>query len=236
MFKTILEDIDAVFERDPAARSRIEVALCYPGVHAIIFYRVAHALWRVEWYLFARWISQVARFLTGIEIHPGAAIGRRLFIDHGMGVVIGETAEIGDDVTIYQGVTLGGVSLDAGKRHPTLEDGVIVGSGAAVLGPFTVGRNARVGSNAVVLKAVAAGATVVGIPAKPVGPQAVSDKEMKFPAYGVWPGVAADPVSRALERACMQMDALEARVAELERMAVERGGDEVDYGRTGTHN
>lgn len=217
MFKALREDIEAVFERDPAARSRLEVLLCYPGVHAVMLHRVAHALWQRGWRLAGRIVSNLNRFLTGIEIHPGAKIGRRFFIDHGMGVVIGETAEIGDDVTIYQGVTLGGVSLDPGKRHPTVEDGVVIGAGAAVLGPLTVRRGARIGSNAVVLKEVPEGATVVGIPAKPVGPQPAAEVEHGFPAYGTWPGVAADPVSRALERACVQLDALEARLEALER-------------------
>jgi serine O-acetyltransferase len=231
MFKRLSEDVRAVFERDPAARSPLEVLLCYPGVHALMVHRLAHALWRRDLKLLARWISQVGRFLTGIEIHPGAKVGRRLFIDHGMGVVVGETAEIGDDVTLYQAVTLGGVSLDPGKRHPTLEDGVIVGAGAAILGPFTVGRGARIGSNAVVLKAVPPGVTVVGIPAQPVGPQPVRDGESRYPSYGVWPGVAADPVSRALERVCVQVDALEARVRELE---AERVGEPAVLRPTGT--
>jgi serine O-acetyltransferase len=221
MFKALMEDIQAVFERDPAARSKIEVLLCYPGVHAVALHRLAHALWRRGWCLAARFLSNVNRFLTGIEIHPGAKIGRRFFIDHGMGVVIGETAEIGDDVTIYQGVTLGGVSLDKGKRHPTIEDGVVIGAGAAVLGPFTVGKGARIGSNAVVVKEVPPGVTVVGIPARPVGPQPVAEGERAFPAYGTWPGVAADPVSRALERVCLQLEALQARVEELERREAE---------------
>ncbi len=157
MFKNILGDIDAAIARDPAARSRLEVGLLYPGIQAVIFYRLAHLLWRREWGLLGRWISQFARWITGIELHPGAVIGQRFFIDHGMGVVIGETSHIGDDVTLYHGVTLGGVapSVDSDtqrqqKRHPTLEDGVIVGSGAQILGPITVGRCARVGANAVV--------------------------------------------------------------------------------------
>jgi len=216
MFKTLREDVRAVFERDPAARSKLEVLLCYPGLHAVWFHRLAHALWRWDLKLVARMISHTSRFVTGIEIRPGARIGRRLFIDHGMGLVIGETAEIGDDVTLYQGVTLGGVSLEPGKRHPTLEDGVIVGAGAAVLGPFTVHERGRVGSNAVVVKEVPPGVTVVGIPAQPVGPQPVRDYAQRFPAYGVWPGVAADPVSRALDRVCLQMEGLERRIAELE--------------------
>lgn len=208
MFKSIRDEIEAVFARDPAAKSRFEILLCYPGLHAIILHRLAHGLWLRGWKLLARWISQVSRFLTGIEIHPGAQIGKRFFIDHGMGVVIGETAEIGNDVTLYQGVTLGGVSLDAGKRHPTLEDGVIVGAGAAVLGPFTIGRNARVGSNAVVLREVPAGQTVVGVPAHGTGPVGVSVSDC-FEAYGTAPGVDSDPVLRAIER-------LNARLGQLE--------------------
>jgi serine O-acetyltransferase len=232
MFKFLKEDIIAVFERDPAARSRIEVLLCYSGVHAVILHRVSHSLWSRGWHLTARVISSTSRFLTGIEIHPGARIGRRFFIDHGMGIVIGETTEIGDDVTIYQGVTLGGVSLDPGKRHPTIEDGVVIGAGAAVLGPFTVRRGARVGSNAVVLREVPAGATVVGIPARPVGPQPVREAERDcFPAYGTWPGVSADPVSRVLERVCVQLEAVENRLAELER---EQATAKPHLARTGT--
>jgi serine O-acetyltransferase len=217
MFKRLREDTRAVFARDPAARSEVEVLLCYPGLHAVVLQRLAHALWRRGLHLPARVISQLARFLTGIEIHPGARIGRRLFIDHGMGVVIGETAEIGDDVTLYQGVTLGGVSLEPGKRHPTLGNGVIVGAGAAVLGPFTVGDGARIGSNAVVVKEVPPGATVVGIPARTVGPHPVGEPEPRYPSYGVWPGVASDPVSRLLERVCVQVAELEARLDAIER-------------------
>ncbi|MFO1070058.1 MAG: serine O-acetyltransferase [Geminicoccaceae bacterium] len=218
MFKGLREDVDAVFERDPAARSRLEVLLCYPGIHALIFHRIAHALWQRGWKLSARFTSQVGRFMTGIEIHPGATIGRRFFIDHGMGVVIGETAEIGDDVTLYQAVTLGGVSLDKGKRHPTIGNNVIVGAGAAVLGPFTVHDGARIGSNAVVVREVPPGVTVVGIPAKPVGPQAVvTDRQFCFAAYGTEPGQSsADPVSRALDRLTGQVATLERRLAEVE--------------------
>jgi serine O-acetyltransferase len=217
MFKGLREDLDAVFERDPAARSRLEVLLCYPGVHARIFHRLAHALWVRGWKLLARFVSQLGRFLTGIEIHPGAVIGRRFFIDHGMGVVIGETAEIGDDVTLYQGVTLGGVSLDRGKRHPTIGDGVVVGAGAAVLGPFTVGAGARIGSNAVVIREVPPGATMVGVPARAVGPQPVAaDRQACFAAYGTEPGQAIDPVSRTLDRLGAHVASLEARLAELE--------------------
>ncbi|WP_323012460.1 serine O-acetyltransferase [Castellaniella sp.] len=167
MFEQLREDIACIHERDPAARSRIEILTCYPGLHAILIHRTAHALWRRGWYWAGRFISHLGRMLTGIEIHPGAVIGRRVFIDHGFGVVIGETAEIGDDCTIYQGVTLGGTRLYKGeKRHPTLEAGVVVGAGAQILGGFTVGAHARVGSNAVVIKPVPAGATAVGNPAR----------------------------------------------------------------------
>ena len=166
MFKQLKEDIQAVFARDPAARNTLEVLTTYPGIHAVTLHRVAHRLWHKDYKGTARVISAVSRFATGIEIHPGAKIGRRLFIDHGMGIVIGETAEIGDDVTLYHGVTLGGTTWDKGKRHPTLEDGVIVGAGAKILGPFIVGKNAKVGSNAVVTKAVPAEATAVGNPAR----------------------------------------------------------------------
>ena len=166
MLKQLKEDIQAVFARDPAARNTFEVLTTYPGIHALIMHRVAHELWVKECKTSARLLSSFSRFATGIEIHPGAKIGRRFFIDHGMGVVIGETAEIGDDVTLYHGVTLGGTTWNKGKRHPTLEDGVVVGAGAKILGPFTVGKNAKVGSNAVVTKAVPTGTTAVGNPAR----------------------------------------------------------------------
>ena len=168
MFSRMRDDITSVFDRDPAARSVLEVLFCYPGLHAVWIYRVAHWFWIHEFYFLGRYISQVGRFLTGIEIHPGAKIGRRLFIDHGMGVVVGETAEIGDDVTLYHGVTLGGVTWDKVKRHPTLQDHVVIGSGAKILGPFTVGTGAKIGSNSVVVKEVPPHATVVGIPGKVV--------------------------------------------------------------------
>ena len=215
MFKRIRDDIEAVFARDPAARSRIEVLLCYPGLHALLVHRVAHGLWVRGWHLSARWLSQVSRFLTGIEIHPGAVIGERFFIDHGMGVVIGETAEIGDDVTLYQGVTLGGVSGDPGKRHPTLENGVVVGAGAAVLGPFTVGKGARIGSNAVVLQPVAANTTVVGVPAHAAVRKPVPVDWRCFPAYGNEPGADDDPMQSAIERLCRRVDELEDEVTRL---------------------
>lgn len=166
MIKQLKEDIQAVFSRDPAARNTLEVLTTYPGIHAILMHRVAHELWERKLKTPARLISSFSRFATGIEIHPGAKIGKRFFIDHGMGVVIGETAEIGNDVTLYHGVTLGGTSWHSGKRHPTLEDGVIVGAGAKILGPFTVGKYAKIGSNAVVTKAVPANTTAVGSTAR----------------------------------------------------------------------
>lgn len=169
VWKLIREDINCVFDRDPASRHVAEILTTYPGVHAIIFHRINHKLWKIGLKWLARWFSYIARWITSIEIHPGATIGRRFFIDHGMGVVIGETAEIGDDVTLYQGVTLGGRIMLPGKRHPTLGNNVIVGAGAKILGPFKVGNDARIGSNAVVLDEVPDGATVVGIPGKVVG-------------------------------------------------------------------
>ena len=166
MLKQLKEDIQAVFARDPAARNTFEVLTTYPGIHALIMHRIAHELWSKEYKTSARILSSFSRFATGIEIHPGAKIGKRFFIDHGMGVVIGETAQIGDDVTLYHGVTLGGTTWNKGKRHPTLEDGVVIGAGAKILGPFTVHKNAKVGSNAVVTKEVPEGATAVGNPAR----------------------------------------------------------------------
>ncbi len=168
MFKSLREDINSVFDRDPAARSALEIVLCYPGLHALWIYRIAHWFWGNEFFLLGRFISHIGRFLTGVEIHPGAKIGSKFFIDHGMGVVIGETAEIGDNVTLYHGVTLGGVTWDKVKRHPTLDDNVVIGSGAKILGPFTVGKGAKVGSNSVVVKEVPENATVVGIPGRVV--------------------------------------------------------------------
>ena len=165
MFSRIKQEIAVVFERDPAARNTWEVITCYPGFHALLVHRFAHWLWRARLRWLARLTSHVGRFLTGIEIHPGASIGRRFFIDHGMGVVIGETAEVGDDCTLYHGVTLGGTSWNKGKRHPTLGNGVVIGAGAKILGPITIGDGARIGSNAVVVKSVPPGATAIGIPA-----------------------------------------------------------------------
>ena len=203
MFARLREDIACILERDPAARSRLEVLLCYPGLHALVMHRWAKAAWKRGWRLPARFISHLARFFTGIEIHPGATIGRRVFIDHGMGVVVGETAEIGDECTIYQGVTLGGTSLTKGaKRHPTLGRGVIVGANSQVLGGFTVGDGARVGSGAVVVKPVPPGATAVGNPARILQAETEAQREaaaakMGFSAYGVTQG--DDPVAQAMK-------------------------------------
>jgi serine O-acetyltransferase len=188
MFRRLREDIAMVLERDPAARSTFEVLTLYPGVHALAWHRVAHRLWVANFKWTGLWISQLSRFFTGIEIHPGATIGRRVFIDHGMGVVIGETAEVGDDCTIYQGATLGGTTLNKGKRHPTLGRYVTVSAGAKILGPFTVGDGAKVGANAVVLKEVPPGATVVGIPARIVKISEdlqFSGERREFVPYGV---------------------------------------------------
>jgi serine O-acetyltransferase len=228
VLKNLRDDIQTVLKHDPAARSALEVLLCYPGLHAVMFYRLAHWFWERRWVVVGRFVSHLGRMLTGIEIHPGARIGRRLFIDHGMGVVIGETAEIGDDVTLYQGVTLGGTSLHRGKRHPTLEDGVIVGAGAKVLGGFTVRHGARVGANAVVLSEVAAGASVVGIPAKPVGADAVVPfREDEFLPYGTPGDEIPDPVARALSGVLDEVQALRSRVVvlEAELAAAEHGAE-----------
>ncbi|MFM0306870.1 serine O-acetyltransferase [Paraburkholderia sp. RL17-383-BIF-A] len=194
MFTRLREDIATIRERDPAARSAWEVLTCYPGLHALVLHRLAHACWRARRRWLARFVSQMARFMTGIEIHPGATLGRRVFIDHGMGVVIGETAQIGDDCTIYQGVTLGGTSLTRGaKRHPTLERGVIVGAGAKVLGGFTIGADAKIGSNAVVTKPVPARGTAVGNPARIIVPAAaVASEEASVAANSGAGGAARD--------------------------------------------
>ncbi len=228
MFKRIKEEIGVVFERDPAVRSRIEVVMCYPGFHALQLHRLAHAAWRRGWRLSGRIISHAGRFVTGIEIHPAAVIGRRFFIDHGTGVVIGETSRIGDDVTLYQGVTLGGIapSIDAAsqvdqKRHPTIGDGAIVGSGAQVLGPITVGAGARVGANAVVVKDVPAGVTVAGIPARVVGDRDKTQPE-KFAAYGTPSPDLPDPVSQAVDGLVERVGTLAARIERLERQLERR--------------
>ncbi len=219
MFERMREDIQSVFHRDPAARNAFEVVTCYPGLHAVWLHRLAHGLWVSGWKWLARVVSNFGRWLTGVEIHPGAKIGRRFFIDHGMGIVIGETAEIGDDVTLYQGVTLGGTSWNKGKRHPTLEDGVVVGAGAKVLGPFTVGAGAKIGSNAVVTKAVPAGATAVGIPGRIIVKaddeqeakrQAIAEK-LGFDAYGVSQDMP-DPVARAIGQLLDHLQAVDGRL------------------------
>ena len=204
MFNRIREDIACVFERDPAARSTWEVITCYPGFHALLMHRISHWLWRTRIRWLARFTSHCTRFFTGIEIHPGATIGRRVFIDHGMGVVIGETAELGDDCTLYHGVTLGGTTWNKGKRHPTLARGVVVGAGAKLLGPISVGEGARVGSNAVVVKDVPAGATAVGIPARIILDEQDKTREEKaaklgFSAYAVSAKAEDDPLAKALQ-------------------------------------
>lgn len=221
MFDRIREDIASVFDRDPAARTTWEVLTCYPGLHAVWGHRLSHWLWTHGLRWLARLNSNIARWFTGIEIHPGARIGRRFFIDHGLGVVIGETAEIGDDVTLYQGVTLGGTSWSKGKRHPTLENNVVIGAGAKVLGPFTVGAGARVGSNAVVVKAVPPGATAVGIPARIVSGEVVPSESVKamaqkfgFDAYGISQDMP-DPVATAFNATLDHIHQLDQRVAQL---------------------
>ena len=213
----IKEDVGVVFDRDPAARSTLEIVLTYPGVHAVFFYRIAHWLWTRDLKLVARLIANIGRFLTGVDIHPGANIGRRLFIDHGMGVVIGETTDIGDDVTLYQGVTLGGTSLNKGKRHPTVEDHVIITTGATVLGPVTIGARSRIGAGSVVIHPVPPNATVVGIPGRVVRSDGVPHApglELVDLDHGDLP----DPVARAIsilldhvEKLEHKLDALAAR-------------------------
>jgi serine O-acetyltransferase len=224
MFTRIREDIRAVFGRDPAARNTWEVLTCYPGLQAVWAHRFSHWLWTHGLYWLARVNSNLSRWLTGIEIHPGSKIGRRLFIDHGMGVVIGETAEIGDDCTLYHGVTLGGVSWNKGKRHPTLGNNVVVGAGAKVLGPFTVGDNARVGSNSVVVREVPPGATVVGIPARIVqAERAPSEKvvaiakTLGFDAYGLTRDMP-DPVANAISAMLEHIQVLDRRLDQVSRV------------------
>ena len=212
MFSRIREDIQCVFERDPAARSVFEVITCYPGFHALQMHRISHMLWRWGLRWLARFMSHGIRFMTGIEIHPGASIGRRVFIDHGMGVVIGETAEIGDDSTLYHGVTLGGVSWNKGKRHPTLGKNVVVGAGAKILGPFTVGDGAKIGSNSVVVKAVPPGATVVGIPARIVEHEKGEAARMAFDAYAVSADLD-DPLNKVLATLGSRTEDIDGRLA-----------------------
>jgi len=237
MFKRIREDIRCVMDRDPAARNAFEVLTTYPGLHALIFHRCNHWLWGKGLRWPARFFSTIARWLTGIEIHPGARIGRRFFIDHGMGVVIGETAEVGDDVTLYHGVTLGGTSWEKGKRHPTLGDDVVVGAGAKILGPISVGSGARVGSNAVVLRDVPEGATMVGIPARVAGvrptPDSAEDKrraavarKIGFDAYGTTD--MPDPVANAVNAILDHIHVTDARLEQMCQAIRGMGGDVED--------
>ena len=209
LFSLIREDVTTVLERDPAARSRLEVFLCYSGLHAVWFYRINHWLWNHRFFLLGRFLSQIARWLTVIEIHPGAKIGRRLFIDHGLGVVIGETAIVGDDVTLYQGVTLGGTGKEHGKRHPTIEDSVVVGSGAKILGNITVGRNCRIGAGSVVLRNVPEDSTVVGVPGH------IIFREGKRVVI-IDPKQINDPLSEALASVVTEVNKLRERVQQLE--------------------
>ena len=228
MFSRIKEEIAVVFERDPAARNTWEVITCYPGFHALLLHRVAHGVWGADFKWLGRFISHCARWLTGIEIHPGATIGRRFFIDHGMGVVIGETAEIGDDCTLYHGVTLGGTSWNKGKRHPTLGAGVVIGAGAKVLGPITVGDHAKIGSNAVVVKDVPANATAIGIPARVVESQPAQESNGRFAAYAVGRD-ENDPLARTMTEIIShandtdkRLEEMRAELAQLRAAASER--------------
>lgn len=238
MFNHIKEDISIVFERDPAARTHFEVITTYPGVHALIFHRFSHWLWQQHFYWFARFSSHLGRWFTGIEIHPGATIGRRVFIDHGMGVVIGETAVIGDDCTLYHGVTLGGTSWNKGKRHPTLEAGVVIGAGAKILGPIIIGAGAKIGSNAVVVKDVPANATAVGIPAR-ILEEEKANKEAKeaaektsFAAYAVGnendqfnPEAMAKALQTLLEHSKAQETKLAALTLQLQALSTDATSD-----------
>lgn len=230
MFNRLREDIAVVFERDPAARTTWEVLTCYPGLHAIVLHRMSHALWNAGLKWLARFLSHIARWLTGIEIHPGATIGRRFFIDHGMGVVIGETSELGDDCTLYHGVTLGGTTWNKGKRHPTLAGNVVVGAGAKILGPITVGVGAKVGSNAVVVKDVPPGATAVGIPARIL--EEADQGQPGFAAYAVSRDMN-DPVVQAIhdlvDHSASTDRRLEAVIEALKRAGI--GVDEASAGK-----
>ena len=232
MFKHIKEDIQIVFERDPAAHSTIEILTCYPGFHALLVHRISHGLWKRGWKWMGRFLSHIGRFLTGIEIHPGAIIGRRFFIDHGMGVVVGETAIIGDDCTLYHGVTLGGTSWEKGKRHPTLGNDVVVGAGAKILGPLTIGDNARVGSNSVVIKDVPADATVVGIPARLINkdssksPCAELVETIAFDSYAASADLS-DPVIEANKRMVEYIRCMQSQMNSI-REALQKTGVDVD--------
>ena len=233
MFARFKEEIQAVFDRDPAARSTFEIVTTYPGFHAVLNHRLAHRLWLMKLHWLARLLSNVSRWLTGIEIHPGAQIGRRFFIDHGMGVVIGETAVIGDDCTLYHGVTLGGTSWQKGKRHPTLGNDVVVGAGAKVLGPIEVGDHARIGSNAVVVKSVPANATVVGVPGRLIVRKAEVDdshrkqiaEKMGFDAYGATAD-APDPVAHAINCMLDHLHVMDRKMEEMCKSMRQLGLDE----------
>jgi serine O-acetyltransferase len=214
VFALMADDLGCVAARDPAARSKFETLLTYPGIHAIIWHRLSHRLWTGGWRFPARFLSWFARLVTNIDIHPGATIGRRFFIDHGAGVVIGETAEIGNDVTLYHGVTLGGVSWSGGKRHPTLHDGVLVGAGAKILGPITVARGARIGANSVVISDVAPGVTRVGIPAKVV--RDAADRRRIAGRIDLDHHLMPDPVGDAIEALVDRIEFLEARLAHVQ--------------------
>ena len=218
MFKKLKEDLSIVFERDPAARSYLEILTTYPGVHAILFHRIAHRVWKMKLFWLVRLISHISRFLTGIEIHPGAEIGSRFFIDHGMGVVIGETSIIGDDCTIYHGVTLGGTSWKQGKRHPTLENKVVVGAGAKILGPITICSGAKIGSNAVVVKDIPKNVVAVGIPARIV--QDTENKANAFRPYAVGKD-EADPMIKSIHSLIKQVNKQEKMIADLENTIAE---------------
>ncbi|PYM55665.1 MAG: serine O-acetyltransferase [Candidatus Rokuibacteriota bacterium] len=214
MFDTVRRDVQSALERDPAARNRLEVVLCYPGVHALLFHRLAHRFWRAGWVITARFVSHVSRFLTGIEIHPAARIGPGVFIDHGMGVVIGETAEVGENVTLYQGVTLGGTSLKRDKRHPTLERNVVVGTGAAVIGAITLGEGTRVGAGSVVVKDVPPNSVVVGVPGRVIyrdGQRVVESIDLEHTDL-------PDPLAKAIEQMLDRIHLLETEVARLYRV------------------
>jgi len=229
MINLIKEDISSVFARDPAAKSMLDVIFVYPGFHAIVLHRLSHSLWVKGIKFPARLVAHLSRWITGIEIHPGAVIGRRFFIDHGMGVVIGETTIIGDDCTLYHGVTLGGTSSNEGKRHPTLHDGVVVGAGAKILGPIEVGENARIGSNSVVLKPVSAGATVVGIPGHVVSVKdnKITDRKkiahkMGFDAYGTTAD-SPDPVAYAINHMLDHIQVMDKQMDAMKKTLVEAG-------------
>lgn len=216
MFGRIKKDINVIFERDPAAKSVWEVVLCYPGLHAILLHRVAHFLYNRGWIILPRLISQGSRFLTGIEIHPGAKIGEGLFIDHGTGVVIGETTEIGDNVTVYQGVTLGGTGKERGKRHPTIGDNVVISAGARILGSFTVGDNAKIGAGSVVLKSVPPNTTVVGVPGKVVIREGVNIADRDLCDIDLHHDRLPDPMAEMILCLQRKIERLEHRVVELE--------------------